>query len=314
MLAIIGALSGGIVMTGLTLWTSRSPAIRAARRLQAIRVRPSGEDADDGVDGHRIFQAETSGRIGAMSAWLQRYVRRIGGINKLWVLASISAVLAMGCLWFVRVAGPFDLTTDILVIVVVPSAGGLAVAAQLQRRWQISFLNGFAEAIELVIRAFRSGVPVSEAIRVAGHEIEEPVRSEFRVISDALDLGIDLKDAMRAAANRVQLADFDFLVTAMILQRETGGQLAETLENLSTILRRRKELRLKVKAMTAEGRMSAAIVGAIPVVAAFAMYFLDPQHIERLFVPGTGRTLLYVGLGFLTLGIVVVHFLTRVRP
>ncbi|WP_051328773.1 type II secretion system F family protein [Geminicoccus roseus] len=313
MMAFAGGLVGfgaAILATSRCTWSPSRPSVR----LRALDLH-RGAKAEPKQQRHiEIFRSEPS-------TWLERLRQRIGqhavgigGLPMIWLVAVVviaTFILSLLTLNFLDASGS---VVAISLTMLCPLLAGTLLHGQLKRRWQLAFLNGFADAIELVIRASRSGIPISEAIRVAGQEIADPVRSEFRLISNALDLGIDLKDALRTAASRVCLPDFDFLVTALILQRETGGQLAETLENLATILRRRKELRLKIKAMTAEGRMSAVVVGAIPLVAAAAMYFLDPGHIERLLVPGAGRSMLYVGIGLLAAGIAIIHFLTRVRP
>ena len=305
---------GCVVFSLLLFANNRSPSTRAALRLKTIIVRGSAENAQSPSNTPSLFLGNRSSYLITANLFVRSNIERIGGTRQSINILLLMAVFAFLAIWFVMTLDPFPPVLNVAFVLVCPSMAGFLLFNVLRRRWEIRFLNGFAEAIELVIRAFRSGIPVSEAIRVAGREISDPVRSEFRTISDALDLGIDLKDAMRAAADRVRLPDFDFLVTALVLQRETGGQLAETLENLSTILRKRKELRLKIKAITAEGRMSAIIVGMIPIVATLAMYFLDPHHIERLFVPGSGRTMLYCGVAFLAAGIAVTHLLTRIRP
>lgn len=313
LLAGLGALLGFAVACAASAWHGRQP--RAAQRLQPYlgrsRVMPARTGAQVAVD---LFAAESAGIIGRWRDAVVRQSVRIGGMQAIWMLGLVAGLTFLGALWLLCIVQPYGIAIGAVFASGAAVLVVLALHSQLNRRWQIAFLNVFADAIDLVIRAVQSGIPVSDAIRTVGREVEEPVRSEFRAISDALDLGIDLPDALRRAADRIRLPDFDFLVTALVLQRETGGSLADILQGLSAILRRRKELRLKIKAVTAEGRMSAKIVGAIPLVAAGAMYAFDPDQIGRLLEPGGGRTMLYCAIGFLAAGMTTVHFMTRVRP
>lgn len=315
LLAVLGASLGLAASFAASAWQRHRQGGRAALRLaHLVGHQKAGPLERLPAADNALFADEAAGRAARARDWLRNRARRIGGTGKLAMIGAIVLVSAAVSAGLVHTLAPFGPRLNALALIVPPLAVGWILVSQFRRRWQIAFLNGFADAIDLVIRAVRSGIPVSEAIRTAGQEIEDPVRTEFRAISDALDLGIDLKDALRQAAIRIDLADFDFLVTALILQRETGGTLAETLENLSSVLRRRKELRLKVKAMTAEGRMSAVIIGCIPLVAAAGMSFFAPDHMRLLLQPGGGRTMLGCGIGFLLSGVTVIHFLTRVRP
>ena len=287
-----------------------------AGRFRRFAKRGGGANTEQGVRGRvsSIFSAGHDGSYGRMRAAIKTGFANIGGIKVLrrLVLGGVAtAVLVpLAALLWLGWGAPAALTAA------VGSGVGVMVLAywQLKRRWQITFLDNLADAIDLVVRAVRSGIPVSEAIRVAGKEINEPVRTEFQQIADSIDLGIELKDALRTAAERIRLPDFDFFVVTLVIQRETGGQLAETLEGLSVVLRRRKELRMKIRAMTAEGRMSATIVAAMPIAAGLGMYLMDPDHIGRLFEPGTGQTMFYGALGLMGLGIAVTFQMTKVKP
>lgn len=286
------------------------------RRFRRFAKRGGNPDADGGArrSVSSIFSTDPDGSYGRIGAAIKTRFANIGGTKVLRRLVLGSIVLAS----VVLLVALFWLQWEVLIAFAAglgAGTGGFLLAYwQLKRRWQITFLNNLADAIDLVVRAVRSGIPVSEAIRLAGQEINEPVRTEFQQIADSIDLGIELKDALRTAAERIRLPDFNFFVVTLVIQRETGGQLAETLEGLSVVLRRRKELRMKIRAMTAEGRMSATIVAAMPVTAGLAMYAMDPDHIGRLFEPGMGQTMLYSALGLMGLGIAVTFQMTKVKP
>jgi tight adherence protein B len=311
-----GGVFGVFAVIVVPQWWRQRPSARIARRF-AMHVRNARADSlipTLAFGDAAIFQDEDLSRLDRARRRISNLFANIGGGRALRRLVLLGAGVAV----VVLAAALGWLGWDFLVAILAAGGGGLAACVigyvQMKRRWQIAFLNNLADAIDLVIRAVRSGIPVSEAIRTAGEEINEPVRREFQGISDSIDLGIDLKQALRTAAERIRLPDFDFFVITLVIQRETGGQLAETLEGLALILRRRKELRMKVKAMTAEGRMSAAIVGGMPIVAGVAMYAMDPDHMGRLFEPGTGQTMLYIAVGMMSLGMLVVHQLTKVKP
>jgi tight adherence protein B len=312
-LAAAGAVLGIALAVWLPRWAEHRPAGRVRRRLLALRQ--PGPDEDSGAAaGPDLFARVRAGRLGQRWAGLLETCTRLGGTPVIRNLVLASAATAAMMFVVLEALGPFAASLTVLLMLLGAGAGLLATWSFLVRRWQVAFLESFADAIDLLTRAVRSGIPVAEAIRVAGREINEPGRSEFERIAHALDLGMDFKKALRQAARRVNLRDFDFLVVTLIIQRESGGQLAETLEGLSTILRRRKELRLKTRAITAEGRASAAIVSAMPILAGLGMYAMDPDYIRLLFETPTGRTLAYTGIACLVLGTIVVRHMTRVRP
>ncbi len=120
----------------------------------------------------------------------------------------------------------------------------------LVARFRQRFLDGFPALIDLIVRAVRAGVPVTHVIHSASSEVNEPLRTEFRIMGDSLQVGLDLEEVLAVAVERIGIADFSFFCVCLLLQRETGGQLGETLENLSGIVRTRREIRQKTKALT----------------------------------------------------------------
>src|SRR6202030_1817355 len=135
-----------------------------------------------------------------------------------------------------------------------------------QSRYQNLFLDVFPDALDLIGRGVKAGLPVNEALRVAGHEIADPVGSELRRAVDQVQIGVQMIDALQETADRVRVADFRFLVVALSLQSKTGGSLAETLANLSKVIRARKALRLKARALSSEAKASAAVLAVLPFV------------------------------------------------
>jgi tight adherence protein B len=177
-----------------------------------------------------------------------------------------------------------------------------AAVSILMARRRGRFLKLFPEAIGLLVRGLRSGLPVAETIGVVGREIADPVGEDFRRVAEHVRLGQSLEAALWHAARRTGLPEFNFLVIALSVQRETGGNLAETLENLEHILRRREQMRLKVRAMASEATASALILGALPVIMALLMYIFSADYVRQLFTTPLGRLMLGGGLGCLAVG------------
>jgi len=185
------------------------------------------------------------------------------------------------------------------------------VVGHLIARRTRAFLAQFPEAIELIVRGIKSGLPVSEEISAVGREMPDPVGYEFRRITDALRFGQTLEEAMWDAAKRLEVADFNFFVVSLAVQRETGGNLAETLENLSDVLRKRRQMKLKVRAMSSEARASALIIGSLPFAMLAILLVLAPAYIGLLFTDPRGQ-LVIIGAGMLMgIGVLVMAKMVR---
>lgn len=158
----------------------------------------------------------------------------------------------------------------------------LAVSRMMKKRTD-KFTKLFPDAIELMVRGLRSGLPVTETIKNCGTEIDDPVGIEFRRMSDNIRLGKTLDEALWDASKVLDTPDFKFFVISLAVQKETGGNLAETLGNLADILRKRTQMKLKIKAMSAEGRASAIIVGSLPFVMFLIILSMNYKYASILF-------------------------------
>jgi len=184
------------------------------------------------------------------------------------------------------------------------------VSSAIGRR-RMAFFDHLPAAIELIVRSAQTGIPVTEAIGVVGADLSGPVAAEFTEISHLLRLGVDLRTALLQSADRVGLLDFDCFVTALVVQRETGGQLSEALQNLATIIRRRKEMHAKAKGMTAEGRLTGTLLAGLPFALAALMTLSDPQYMRPLIADALGRHLLLLSGGMILCGSLLIKYLTR---
>jgi tight adherence protein B len=192
------------------------------------------------------------------------------------------------------------------------AAGAPALLLRLaQIRYQRKFLEIFPDALDLIVRAVRSGLPAPEAIELVTHEVRPPVAIEFRQILDELRIGTEMDEALQRAADRVRVPDFRFFAVSLLLQRQTGGGIAETLSNLSGIIRQRKALRMKARALTAEAKASAAIIATTPFVAGVGLFLINRDLTSVLFTDPRGRFLLGVAVASLLTGLAVMRALIK---
>jgi tight adherence protein B len=173
----------------------------------------------------------------------------------------------------------------------------------LGKRRVKAFLNLFPDAIDLIVRALKSGLPISEAIVSAAHEIGDPVGVEFASVESGMRMGRDLDSLLWEIAKRVDTPELRFFIIALNVQRETGGNLGETLSNLSELLRRRRAMRQKARAMASEARASTMILGSLPIIVTLILLLTSPQYIMVLFTDVRGLMLCGIAVGMLVTGV-----------
>ncbi|MEQ7872459.1 type II secretion system F family protein [Sphingomonas sp. ASV193] len=156
------------------------------------------------------------------------------------------------------------------------------------------FNANFPDAIDLMVRGLRSGLPISETMTIVATEIPDPVGGEFRAVSDKMKIGRTMEAALQETSDRLGTAEFQFFVITLAIQRETGGNLAETLSNLSDVLRKRAQMKLKIRAMSSEAKASAMIVGALPFIVFTLVYLMNPTYMGKFFID---QRLIVAGLG-----------------
>ena len=218
------------------------------------------------------------------------------GILHLIAVALAAPVVVVPFFTFILVLNPAYVT---LVGIVAALAAPVVLLYLAQSRYKHRFLNEFPDALDLIRRAVKAGLPVNEALAVAAREMAEPVGSELRRTLDQVQIGVQMIDALEQTADRVRVADFRFMLVALALQQKTGGSLAETLANLSSVIRARKALRLKGRALTSEAKASAAVLAALPFLVGGAMYVMNRDLASALFVDPRGRFM--IGVAFLSL-------------
>ncbi len=166
------------------------------------------------------------------------------------------------------------------------------------------FTAGFPDAIDLMVRGLRAGLPISETLHIVSQEMEGPVADEFKTVVERIRIGKTMDAALQQTADKIGTPEFQFFVITLAIQRETGGNLGETLGNLSDVLRKRAQMKLKIKAMSSEAKASAYIVGALPFFVFGLVYMTNPAYLsgffyeERLIIAGLGG-LTWMGIGVL---------------
>lgn len=152
-----------------------------------------------------------------------------------------------------------------------------------------AFINQFPDALDMIVRSVRSGFPLSIALQMLSENAEEPVKGEFRQVVDDLALGRNLSQALARLAARINEPDIRFFVVVLSVQQETGGNLSEIISNLSNVIRKRKQLRHKIKAMTSEGKATGYVLGGLPVFVFVALWFLQPDYLTPFFTDSLGQ-------------------------
>jgi tight adherence protein B len=176
------------------------------------------------------------------------------------------------------------------------------VVSHLISRRVAQFTARFPDAIELLVRGLRAGLPISETLTVVASEVPGPVGEEFRNVSDKIKIGRTMDAALQETSDRLGTPEFQFFCITLAIQRETGGNLAETLSNLADVLRKRAQMKLKIKAMSSESKASAYIIGSLPFIVFALILWINPAYMttfftdQRLTVAGLGG-LVWMGIG-----------------
>lgn len=172
---------------------------------------------------------------------------------------------------------------------------------------QKKFANQLADAIDIIVRGVKSGLPLGQCLRIIAAESPEPLKAEFQALVDAQAMGVPLDQSLQRLFDRMPLAEVNFFAIVLVIQQKTGGNLSESLGNLSSVLRSRKLMKEKVKALSAEAKASAMIIGALPFMVGGLVYVVRPDYIGILFTNTTGHLILLVCAVMMTLGIIIMR-------
>ena len=295
---------GVIVMAGLGYAALAGPSTGKAssRRIQQIRYRHSESTAarvESQLKKAIAARKPSSYKVAGSGSRVEALAIRLDRTGKKWTLsqyayASLGLGLAVALLVFLK-SGAFLLSLGVGVLV----GAGLPhlVVGKLIKKRINKFNAKFADAIELLVRGLRSGLPVTETLQVVAQEVDGPVGVEFKGIVDRIKVGRTMEEALQVTADRLGIPEFNFFCITLAIQRETGGNLAETLSNLADVLRKRSQMKLKIKAMSSESKASAMIVGALPFIVFGLIWWINPKYIDTFF---TDERLIVIGLGGFT--------------
>lgn len=175
------------------------------------------------------------------------------------------------------------------------------------RRRQARFEAHFADALDVLVRGTRSGLPVGECLRIVANESPDPVGAEFQTLTQGERVGMSLKQSMARSVERMPVAELRFFAIVLQIQQQSGGNLAGVLEKLANVLRARKRLRDRVQALSSEAKASAAIIGALPFFVTAVLALLSPDYIGLLFTDRIGNVMLVVGLLWMGTGVLVMR-------
>jgi tight adherence protein B len=301
-LALI-ALPGAALLWGLR-HDRRRQTIGERLKTVSVAVAPAAQEDPSPLLASPLASAQTLGNAAEglkrrIWAWLGPAFAATGGrlrLVHLFVASFIATALVTGF-----AGGVLGLGSGLVFILglIAAAAAPVLLLRLAQNRYQNKFLDGFPDALDLIGRAVRAGLPVNEALATAARELTGPVGVELREALDQVQIGIDMIEALQQMADRIRVADFRFFVVALALQQRTGGSLAETLGNLGGVIRARKALRLKARALTAEAKASAVVLAMLPFGVGGIMCLSNRELAAMLLVDPRGRFM--VGVAFMML-------------
>jgi tight adherence protein B len=316
---ILAVLASVVLLGGALVTVLRSDRRREERqqRLKTVTTATVSGPVSDAPVGSLRRPLRQRAALGVVSlparlmARLEASLAATGnsiGVPHLAIAAVIAALVAV--LFATRI---MDFGSGI----VIAFGGAAAIGAPVlllrlaQTRYQNRFLEVFPDAIDLIVRAVRAGLPPVEAMEVAARETRPPVGPELQRTLEEVRVGEDLVVALQETADRIRVQEFRFYVVALAMQRRTGGGLAETLGNLSAIIRRRKDVRLKTRALSAESKASAWVLAILPVAVGAILFFFNPTLMSVLLHDPRGRFMLGVAFLSLVTGISVMAMIIK---
>ena len=288
---------------------------RFKRRLAGIRDRAQGVASVEAVATRSLArqQSATPNIDRIARRWLPRRdvlahrLARTGRVISVGQYAMTTLGLALLVAITLACATRIGVVASLLVGLLIGTALPHMMIGRMGKRRVAAFVALFPEAIDLMVRALRSGLPISEAIIGEAGEIGDPVGNELGRVEGGMRMGRDLESLLWDTATRIDVPEFRFFIIALSVQRETGGNLAETLANLGDVLRRRRQMRAKVRAMSSETRATTMIFGGMPILVIVMLALTSPHYLAPLYsdlrgliLDGLALAMLGTGIGIMT--------------
>ncbi len=296
-----------VLVAGYAVIASSGAGKAQKRRMEAVRYRHS-ESLDAKVDAQfkRAIAARKpkAYRVAGSGSRMEALAVRLNRTGKGWtvtqyIYSSVGLALGVAVVMFAMSRAPLlSLGVGLFVGAGLPH---LVVGWLINKRTN-AFVSKFPDGIELLVRGLRSGLPVTETLGIVAQEVPGPVGYEFKGVIDRIKVGKTMEDALQDTGDKLGIPEFNFFTITLAIQRETGGNLAETLSNLADVLRKRAQMKLKIKAMSSESKASAYIVGSLPFLVFGAIMYINPDYMgtfftdERLIVAGLGAGV-WMGIG-----------------
>jgi tight adherence protein B len=295
-------LIGGFGTLLLAFLAMRGPSASKAlkRRMELVKERHGDVIAGNAQAQIRKLMAQRASRIEGYAsslipkpALLRKRLEMTGKDITLGKYAMICLTMALVIAGLLMLRGAPTLLSALIGLFFGIGGPHYVIGKLIQRRIK-KFNSNFPDAIELMVRGLRSGLPITETLGIVATEVSGPVGLEFRLVSDKMKIGRTMEAALQETADRLGTPEFQFFVITLAIQRETGGNLAETLSNLSDVLRKRAQMKLKIRAMSSESKASAWIVGSLPFIVFGLVWFINPKYMAGFFVD---QRLMVAGLG-----------------
>lgn len=294
----------GLVMAAY-VGTTKLPGMLAQRklmgRLQSLSAPPDEPDAT--VKAAALVKVSNNGLVPGLDRMMAATAR--GSAISRWIeqsgmKASLSGVLIVSLVLAVLMALVAAMVTHTRLSMPIGAAVGFSVPFLVLRskrtRRLRTFEEAFPEALDLISRALKAGHAFATGLKMVADEMAEPIGPEFRKTFDEQNFGLPLKDSLENLTLRVPLLDMKFFATAVLIQRETGGNLSEILENLAHVVRERFKILRQVRVYTAHGRLTGYVLLALPAVLAIALSFINPEHMNMLFRERLGQMMLMAAI------------------
>ena len=301
-----------VIMMGLAFTVYMRPRMKLKKRLKMIGTLSKG---NNGVSAKaetrrqkriqdKVKNIESENEEKPFTQQTQTLIQQAG------LQIEVSGYITMSVIVGILAAGLYFAIGLPFPIAGAPAAGVIGAMglpklflSVLAGRRQKAFTSHFAEAIDVIVRGVRSGLPVGETLNICSREFPGPVGEEFTMIVEGQRLGMTLDEIMARGLERMPTAEFKFFAIVLQIQKQTGGNLADTLENLSTVLRGRKQMKDKVKALSSEAKSSAAIIACLPFLVMGMLSVINPEYLMLLFTTKTGNYMVGAGAFWMMCGI-----------
>ena len=311
-LVVVLTFSVCILFAEIFFYASRSirdPELRAARKRLQYFIAADYEQPDLDILRRRILSEVK---------WLNEALVRVSPAHRIDALlrkANVQGTLGFFLLLSLVLGLSGYLVGSVLTDQVVSSIAMAAVLSALpalyvrgkKKRRTLKFERQLPDALDLIARSLLAGLGLTGGMKMAAENCEDPIGPELDATLDEINFGLSFSDAMVNLSKRVDCPDLMFVVTVMIIQRETGGNLADLLEKISRLIRERFKLKGRIRVLAAEGKMSALVLLALPFVILLLLLLVNPEYVSELFVDPIGRTLSGIALVMMGLGIVVMR-------